>query len=75
MEIVSHIRKYKSDNKMSMKAEIDIVEIEGSRKIENRLRPYINDLLCVANAEKILFKNSKVNKALSGDSKIKISIR
>jgi len=75
MKIVSHIRKYKSDNKMSMKAEIDIVEIEGSRKIENRLRPYINDLLCVANAEKILFKNSKVNKALSGDSKIKISIR
>ncbi len=69
-EIIGRVRKYKADNKMSVKKEIDSVIIETDKAIEEKLKDFLIDLEKVNNAKEVKF--GKGNDAVSKNVKIAI---
>ncbi len=68
--IIGEARKYKADNKMSVKKEIDLISIETGAENEEKLKSFFIDLQKVNNAKEIKFGKGKIEIW----EKVKISI-
>lgn len=59
VDIVSTVRKLKSEKNLSMKAEIKELTIECDEKLEEFVKDSLDDLKAVTSSEKVVFKKSK----------------
>lgn len=59
VHIISDVRKHKSENKLSLKAEISVLEINCSSEERKLIEEVSEDIMKVGLVEKIVFKDSK----------------
>lgn len=65
VEIVSQVRRYKSEKQISMKEELEKIEITCNNKLKEFIEDSIEDLKAVTSAKEIIFKE--------GDFSVKIN--
>lgn len=63
LEIISKVRKYKSDKKIGLGTEIIKLGIVTSGKKQELLIPFLGDLVGVTRAKEVIFENSKAVKS------------
>ncbi len=59
VEIVSGVRKYKSEKQLSMKEELDKIEITADKQLQEFIKDSIEDLKSVTSTKEITFKAGK----------------
>ncbi len=71
MEIISAVRKYKSDKSISLKEEIGVISIDCPDSFRKEIEPFINDIKSVARAKEIEFGRGNIELS---NSSVKIGI-